>query len=139
MLHCATAFLGSAIGQTSERQAIVGTVGGSPSAWRKHVARSGIQLKQYTFDVMLALVPFLIEDGFFERSLIRGERSLWLVCLAAPCAVSYTYPIALGARIIGWYVDHGRRAGWRLKPSAVAAVIGASFIALLSIWLRSPV
>ena len=95
----------------------------------------GIQLKQYTFDVMLALIPFLIEDGFFERSLIRGERSLWLVCLAAPCALSYTYPIALGARIIGWYVDHGRRAGWRLKASAVAALLGATLIALLSIWL----
>ena len=95
----------------------------------------GIQLKQYTFDVMLALVPFLVEDSFFERALTAGERKFWLVCLAAPCALSYTYPLALGARAVGWYVDHGRRAGWRLKTSAVMMLIGTCLVALSSIWL----
>ena len=95
----------------------------------------GIQLKQYTFDVMLALVPFLVEDVFFERALVGGEKKVWLVWIALPCALSYTYPLALGARVVGWYVDHGRRAGWRLKASAVLTLMGACLIALSGIWL----
>src|SRR5262249_43510583 len=53
-----------------------------------------IQLKQYTFDVLLALIPFLISDSFFERSLAEGNDRALLGALAIPCLLSYTYPFS---------------------------------------------
>ena len=101
------------------------------SAWLEQ----SIQLKQYTFDVMLALIPFLVEDEFFERSLGKGESRLSLACLALLCALSYTYPLALGARVLGWHLDRGRKTGWRLKPSAVTTLLAACAAAMAVIWL----
>src|SRR5205809_1304354 len=51
-----------------------------------------IQLKQYSFDVLLALVPFLLDDAFFKDTLSEGKRKLRLAIIALPCLLSYTYP-----------------------------------------------
>lgn len=93
-----------------------------------------IQLKQYTFDVMLALTPFVIDDSFFEDTLIDGKRPAKLIVLALPCVLSYTYPFALGARVVGWYLQHWRSGGWRFNKKA-ALVFGAAVVALLAgVW-----
>jgi hypothetical protein len=94
-----------------------------------------IQLKQYTLDVMLALIPFTVGDDLFEESFVRGRRKAALASLALPCFLSYTYPMALGARLLGWYLGEGRRIGWRVRASALAALTATALAGLISIWL----
>jgi len=94
-----------------------------------------IQLKQYTFDVLLALVPFVLADDFFKTTLVDGRRKALLIAIALPCLLSYTYPFALGARIAGWYFDQGRRAGWRVNKTAALILMVAIALALGGIWL----
>lgn len=94
-----------------------------------------IQVKQYTFDVLLALIPFLIGDEFFKETLVEGKRKYLLIAFALGCCLSYTYPFALGARVSGWYLDRARRESARVKPSAVI-ILGASVaLGLISIWM----
>jgi hypothetical protein len=93
------------------------------------------QLKQYTMDVMLALLPFTLSDKFFEQSLRTGRRNRWLVLLALPCFLSYTYPMALLARVLGWYMAFSRGRGWRLPLSAVCALAVPVVVGLTTIWL----
>jgi hypothetical protein len=91
-----------------------------------------IQLKQYTFDVLLALIPFLMSDDRFTQSLAIGKRRWLLVLLALPCLLSYTYPMALGARVLGWYLYRGRRAGVDILSVFVFGL--AVTLALAGIW-----
>ena len=93
------------------------------------------QLKQYSLDVLVALIPFLLSDDFFERSLADGKRKSKLALLAIPCVFSYTYPLALGARMLGWYAHHGRRQGGRLSAKGLLAIIAPVLIGLCFIWI----
>ena len=93
-----------------------------------------IQLKQYTFDVLLALVPFVACDALFDDALVDGKRRARLVALALPCLLSYTYPLALGARVAGWYLQRARRGAWRLNPSAVLVFAICLATALIGVW-----
>ncbi|MEK6300639.1 MAG: hypothetical protein AABO41_07965 [Acidobacteriota bacterium] len=93
-----------------------------------------IQLKQYTFDVVLALAPFLIDDSLFDEALIVGKRRARLIAFALPCALSYTYPFAMGARVAGWYLQRARGAGWRLNKTSVLVLAGAIVAALAGVW-----
>jgi hypothetical protein len=88
-----------------------------------------IQLKQYTLDVLLALVPFLLGDDFYDQSLVEGKRRWRLALIALPCLISYTYPLALGARVLTWYAS--RR---RIRNSAALLLIASTAFALLAIW-----
>lgn len=94
-----------------------------------------IQLKQYTFDVLLALIPFLIDDEFFEQSFASGKNRLKLLLLILPCAISYTYPVALFARILGWSFYRLKEPGFRLHLSAIGWFFAAVVLCLLSLWL----
>lgn len=94
-----------------------------------------IQLKQFTFDLVLSLAPFLLSDEFFDDSLARGNRKARLILLALPCCLSYTYPIVLTARVVGWYLERGRRQGWRLDPYAATGLFVAAALGLAFIWL----
>ena len=93
-----------------------------------------IQLKQYTFDVLLALIPFLINDALLEKIFVRGERKLLVLALIVPILFSYTYPMALGARLLGWYLDQGRARGWRLSKSTIVILAAVFALAMISIW-----
>ncbi|HKS40656.1 MAG TPA: hypothetical protein VJX74_08555 [Blastocatellia bacterium] len=94
-----------------------------------------IQLKQYTFDVLLALIPFLISDEFFKETIVDGKRKTLLIALALGCLLSYTYPFAIGARVLGWYLHRGRREGWHVKTSAVIMLAVAMTLGLITVWL----
>jgi hypothetical protein len=94
-----------------------------------------IQLKQYTLDVLLALIPFLLSDEVYKETLAEGKRKWILVVLAIPCALSYTYPMSVGARLAGWYLDYGRKQSWRIRPSAIVIFVGAMALALSSIYV----
>jgi hypothetical protein len=93
-----------------------------------------IQLKQYTSDVMLCLVPFLLPDSFFDESLAEGKRKMALVCLAAPFLLSYAYPLSLGARVLGWYVYRARSGRWRVSLIGLSALAVPSILGLVGIW-----
>lgn len=93
-----------------------------------------IQLKQYTFDVMLALIPFLLSDRIFDEALTEGKSKTSLVLLAGPFLLSYTYPLVLGARVLGWYVNRAREGRWRLSIPAVALLAGLAVLGLAGIW-----
>lgn len=90
-----------------------------------------IQLKQYTLDVLLALVPFVLGDGFFNDTLVEGKRRGRLLIVALPCLISYTYPLALGARVAAWLLQTHR---WRVNKSAALTLVGAAACALLAVW-----
>jgi hypothetical protein len=94
-----------------------------------------VQLKQYTFDVLLALIPFVISDRFYEESLAKSRYKTMLIILALPCLLSYSYPISLLARLAGWYVAYGRRRTWRLNMPAVSALAISASLSLAGIWL----
>jgi hypothetical protein len=93
-----------------------------------------IQLKQYTLDTLVALIPFVVGDEFFAETLADGKRKSRLVLWAIPCSFSYVYPIALAGRVIGWYLHHGRYRGWRLRATGVFMLIVPVAITLAGIW-----
>jgi hypothetical protein len=90
-----------------------------------------IQLKQYTLDVLLALVPFLLGDDFFNHTLIEGKRRWRLAFIALPCLISYTYPLALGSRVLGWSL---RTRQWQISKSAALMLIASLGVAFLALW-----
>ncbi len=94
-----------------------------------------IQLKQYTFDVSLALIPFFINDSTFKESFSEGRSNIRLALLAIPCAFSYTYPFALFARVLGWYLFKSKHADLKVKPTAVIVFVSSVVMCLLMIWL----
>ncbi len=94
-----------------------------------------IQLKQYTFDVALALVPFAVSDAVLQRAFVEGKERTRLALFALPSLLSYTYPLAFGARLLGWYLEHGRLRGWKVRLSAVGLVATVTLMALAAIWL----
>jgi hypothetical protein len=93
-----------------------------------------IQLKQYTLDVLLSLAPFIIGDSFFNETLVDGKRRAKLIALALPCLLSYTYPFAMGARVLGWYLQRGRRSGWHLSNTSVLFLSLAVLAGLAGVW-----
>jgi hypothetical protein len=91
-------------------------------------------MKQYTFDVFLALVPFILSDRFFERWLRRGDQ-LWKgALLTGLCAFSYTYPVALLGRICGWYASEFGRTRRSISPRGAVSFITVLAISLASLW-----
>ncbi len=100
-----------------------------PTSWFAYSS----MLKQYSFDVFLSVMLFVIADRNFDRPLRQG-KSLWLcLALALPCALSYTYGIALAGRIAGWYAGGLAERGYKLAPAGVATLgigVAASFTSL---------
>jgi len=92
-------------------------------------------VKQYSFDLFVALIPFSLSDGFFRKTLRKGQGGWALVALALPCATSYTYSIALLGRLSGWYIGELRREGFRLDPRGLGFLLAGflGFSALM--WL----
>jgi len=93
-----------------------------------------IQLKQYTFDVLMALMPFLLTDVFLYRAFKEGKYKGRLILLALPCLLSYTYPFALFAGAFGWYLFQSRKHGWRLQQSSALVFVLAVAFFLTGIW-----
>jgi hypothetical protein len=101
-----------------------------PGTWFAY----GAMLKQYSMDVLLALIPFLLADDFFEQTLRRGERRWRLLALVAPCLLSFTYVIPLLGRVIGWWLAGLRERGARIAPLAVGLFAAALVVGLAGMW-----
>ena len=130
-----TAFWAHLLARRSRHSLALCVFGGALLLGSSFWLDQAIQLKQFTFDVMLGLAPFLLSDEFFDDALARGNRKSRLVFLALPCCLSYTYPMALAARVLGWYLERGRRQSWRLNAYATAAIVVAVAMGLATIWL----
>ncbi|HXG65791.1 MAG TPA: hypothetical protein VNO70_11850 [Blastocatellia bacterium] len=128
-----TTFWALLLAKRSGSLLLPGLLGGALLIGSSFWLEQAIQLKQYSFDVMFALIPFLISDAFFKDALIDGRRKMSLTALTLPVFLSYTFPIALGARVLGWYLYYGRR-GWRLHLPGVCALIAPIAVGLVSIW-----
>lgn len=77
-------------------------------------------VKQYTFDVFLALLIFTLPDRTFD-SILRDGKSPWkTLLLVLPCALSYTYIFAFFGRVAGWILYGLRRDGLRFDGVAVS-------------------
>src|SRR5262249_31360712 len=93
-----------------------------------------IQLKQYTLDVFLALIPFLLTDESLDRLFSTGERRtarlLPISLLMLPAVASYTYVFAVGARLTGWYVWRKRqdRAHRLARSAAIVALVSLALL-----------
>jgi hypothetical protein len=105
-----------------------------PASWFVYSAF----IKQYSFDVFLALLPFCLNDEFFEETLGRRERRYRLILLCLPCALSMTYIIPMLGRVGGWA---GMRLGrdWRLgaqiSPGGAALFVSSTLVFLASLWI----
>ncbi|HSB09690.1 MAG TPA: hypothetical protein VLM38_09420 [Blastocatellia bacterium] len=131
----ATVLWARLLGRRSGAHVALAALGGALFVGSSFWLDQSIQLKQYTLDVLVALIPFSLGDEFFKEALIDGKRKLRLALLATPCVISYTYPIALGARVLGWYAQHGRRRGRRLTAKGSLALVASVAIGLAVIWI----
>ncbi|HET9530813.1 MAG TPA: hypothetical protein VFQ92_10695, partial [Blastocatellia bacterium] len=93
-----------------------------------------VQLKQYSFDVLLSIIPFILPDDFFNRTLGDGKDKKLLPLLAIGCFVSYSYPVALMARSVGWYLYRLRRQERSLNIRAVASLVLPVSMGMVTIW-----
>ncbi len=118
----------------SRRSPLLGFLAGALLIGATFWLDQAIQVKQYTFDVLLALAPFFIGDSFFKGTLVDGKRPDKLIAYALPCLLSYTYPFAMSARLLGWYLQQGRVIGWRLNKTAVLVLGLAVFAGLAGVW-----
>lgn len=101
-----------------------------PTSWFVYSAF----LKQYTLDVLLALIPFCLSDDFYDATLRRGERPARLLLLALPVMTSFTYLIPLLGRIGGWALAAvgGRR--FEVKTGSIGILAAGLALALASLW-----
>ncbi len=79
----------------------------------------GAMLKSYSFDVLLALLPFLLSDRFYDETLAQGRRPLRLLLLTGGGALSYPFAMALLARAGGWWLVRARSGSPRVSPRGV--------------------
>lgn len=110
--------------------ALVITLNLVPGVWFAYSA----MLKQYSLDVLLALVPFLLSDAFFDRHLGAGRSKFKLLPLLALSLLSFTYVIPLLARVLGWVAWRWRRGARAVDPGAAAMFGGGLVVAVAAMW-----
>jgi hypothetical protein len=130
-----TLFWARLLAKRSGRRLIPGLLSAALLLGASFWQEEAIQLKQYTLDVLVAIIPFLLPDEYFKETLADGRRPVHLVLLAVPSLFSYTYPMALGARLCGWYLHEGRWRGWRLHLRGMAVLLIALILAFGIMWM----
>jgi len=130
-----TLFWAFLLARRSHKHLVLGLLGGGLLIGSSFWLDQSIQLKQYTLDVMLSLVPFLLDDQYINEQLVRGKRKAISAILAMGCILSYAYPIALAARLLGWYAFRIRRHGWQVNRSAIIVLIVSLVFAFGAVWL----
>jgi hypothetical protein len=101
-----------------------------PTVWFAFSA----MLKQYSFDMLIALIPFCLRDDFYERALGKGEGRWKLLPLCALTALSYSAVIAVLGRVAGWYVAGIVRGRLRYDLRAMALFAGGILVFLGLLW-----
>jgi hypothetical protein len=99
-----------------------------PGTWFAY----GAMLKQYSLDFLLALVPFLLGDRFYDDCIRRGKGRWRIVLLIAPALLSFTYVVPLLGRILGWWIAGLRQAGPRVDLVNCVG-LGAGLMATLGV------
>lgn len=96
----------------------------------------GAMLKQYSLEVALALLPFLLRDVTLDRRWRAGEEPWRLWPWMLPCLFSLTYGISLLGRFVGYALGRAR-ASSALPSAQASGVLGAGFSVALgaSVWI----
>ena len=98
-----------------------------PGTWFTYAA----MFKQYTLDVLLALLPFFLTDEMLDRRWRRGEQTarswLWLL----PCLFSLTYGIAWLGRLSGYWLGSARARGV-VPPLRATAILVLGFMGFMA-------
>lgn len=97
----------------------------------------GGQLKQYSLDVFVSLLPFAVPDHALDQTLTQGKRKLTILALTVPLLISYTYPYALAGRLAGWYlyrVRWRRSEGWKLSVPSLTLFLATAFGSIALLW-----
>lgn len=89
-------------------------------------------VKQYSLDVTLVLALFSVPDRSFRATFRGGRRLGGLAVWLVPILFSYTYSVALLARLAGAYVAGLREDGPRVDLQATA-LFAAGFTGLLGV------
>ncbi len=92
-------------------------------------------VKQYSFDTFWVLLLFSAPERWLDDALRRGERRGRLLWLVLPVAVSFTYGVALLARLLGWWVFGARREGLGVNVRTVGMVAFAFAMGSGLIWV----
>ena len=116
------------------RSLILAGLGGALLFGADYWLGESIQVKQYTLDVALALIPFVVGDSVYDEALCGGERRWAGFLLALPCFFSYVYPAALGARLLGWYAVRRKKSIKLLDRGGVLLVTLPALAALVFVW-----
>ncbi len=92
----------------------------------------GAMFKQYSLDVLVALLPFLIADSTLDRMWRDGEGRGRIALQVLPCLVSLSYGIALLGRWVGYGLGSARRQGVPPTGTWVGLAAGLSGAMALS-------
>jgi len=130
----ATMLWAKLLGLRSQSTAFAGILGAALLLGSGFWLDQAIQLKQYSFEAALALIPFVLGDAFFETMLGRGGDRWKLAVLALPCLFSYTFPIALAARVAGWCFERGCRGNWKFNSLSALVLCGSVAGAAACLW-----
>ena len=97
----------------------------------------GAAIKQYSFDAFCVLALFAVPERFFDEALGAGRRRRRLAAMVVPVFLSFTYGVALLARVLGWWAHRwrsesveGRERRWQLGVEPVSALLLAGGFAL---------
>jgi len=90
----------------------------------------GAMFKQYSLDVFLALLPFLLRDETLDRRWRKGEGFWRLLPWLLPCLFSLSYGIAFLGRFVGYWLGTARARGW-VPPLRATALLAAGLAAVL--------
>ena len=92
-------------------------------------------VKQYTFDTFWVLALFSAPERWLDDALGEGRRRGRLVWLLLPTAFSFTYGVALLARVLGWWAHGARRRGIAVDVRAASLVGGGLVVLSGLLWL----
>ncbi len=112
-----------------------------PASWFAY----GAMLKQYSLDVALGLIPFLLGDAFYVRVLLgdagssrasaRPVRRWPGLLLLLPLLFSFTYVIALLGRFVGFVAGRWLAERQTLPARQLGVAAGAMGAGVLALWL----
>lgn len=94
----------------------------------------GALLKPYTLDVLLACVPFLLRDSFYDETLEHGQSPGRLIALAALGLFSYPFTLALLARCGGWWLGAAASGRRSVSPRGVLTGLAGVAVASSLVW-----
>lgn len=101
-----------------------------PGIWFAYSA----MFKQYSLDVCVALLPFLLDDDTLRRRWRQREDTWRLVPWLLPCLFSLTYGVAWLGRLAGHWLGGAREHGATVPLRSTLVLLGSFAAAMAAAW-----